>query len=514
MPGMRAEKGKRAMNKKKVLFYDTTFRDGSQSIWSMFMNCGIINAVAEEMDRAGYHYIEIPAHGVFFKMCVRFMKENPWDMMHLFREKLKRTNKIIPIQDSISLLEEPEPRSMVRLFYEATAKATGAQRFLYMSNTRNELDRNFPWVVPMAREIGLEFEPIICYYPSPRTTDTYYAQLTQRIVEEHKPDALWLKDAGGLLTVERLKTLLPAIQKEAKGLPIAIHTHGMSTNSGRVIVEAMELGIDVVHTCVPPLANGCSHVSIFNAMHNAKILGLEHGITDPEALKTAEERLRRIGKLENLPVGVPLEYDHGIYAHQVPGGVIENLRTQLAQLGIPDKLDEVLDEVVRIIADLGYPIMITPSSQFVVSQAAVNVSTGERYGTVLDCMIETALGVWGWEDAGVPWMDPNVKDKFLSHPNAKILEEKYKKRQELALEEGSVAKIRATYGMTHASDEDFLLYHIMKGDTEIKQIRKPYKSYYTGKEPLVMLLKELGKDHDISRLQMKKGNSFFEFRQK
>jgi oxaloacetate decarboxylase alpha subunit len=328
-----------------------------------------------------------------------------------------------------------------------------------------------------------------------------------------KPDALWLKDAGGLLSAERIKTLLPAIQKEAKGVPIDLHTHGMSTNQGRVVVEAMKLGVDCVHTCIPPLATGSSHVSIYNAMHNAKVLGIEHNITNVEAIEIVEERLNKIAKLENLPVGVPMEYDHGVYSHQIPGGVISNLKTQLGQLGIGHKLDEVLDEVVQIIADMGYPIMITPGSQFIVSQAAVNVSTGERYKEVLDCMIETALGVWGWEDAGVPWMDPNVKDKFLSHPNAKSIAAKYERKKEVEDDDISIEKLRASYGMTNASDEDFMLYEIMKGDTEIKHL-KPPKTYYTGKEPLVMLLKELGKDHDISRLQLQKGNSFFDFRQK
>jgi hypothetical protein len=128
-------------------------------------------------------------------------------------------------------------------------------------------------------------------------------------------------------------------------------------------------------------------------------------------------------------------------------------------------------------------------------------------------MIETALGVWGWEDAGVPWMDPNVKDKFLSHKNAKAIKKRYEKQLEIEAEEGSVEELRASYGMTDASDEDFLLYHVMKGDTDIKKIQSP-KSYYTGKEPLVLLLKELSKDKDVHHLQMQKGNSFFEFRQK
>jgi len=274
----------------------------------------------------------------------------------------------------------------------------------------------------------------------------------------------------------------------------------------------MKMGVDGVHTCVPPLATGSSHISIFNAMHNAKVLGIEHNITDAEALKVVEERLRRIAKIENLPVGAPLEYDHGVYSHQVPGGVISNLRSQLGQLGIAHKLDEVLEEVVRIIEDLGHPIMITPASQFIVSQAAVNVATGERYKEVLDCMIETALGVWGWEDAGVPWMKPEVKDRFLSHPNAKKLKEKYERKQAMEAEEGSISKLRASYGMTNAPDEDFMLYHIMRGDTEIKKI-KPPKSYYTGKEPLTLLLKELSKDRDISRLQLQKDKVFVDFRQ-
>jgi oxaloacetate decarboxylase (Na+ extruding) subunit alpha len=499
------------MSEKKVMFLDTTFRDGAQSIWAMNMRYGMYDAVAAEMDQAGYSYMELPMHAVYMKMAVRMFKEDPWKTMHVFKNKITRTKKMIGMTDVIDLLSETEPRSVIRMWYRLAANAVGATRTYSMANTRNELDRVFPWLVPMIRDREQEFMPAICYYPSPRSTDEYYGNLTKRIME-YKPDALMLKDAGGLLTVERIKTLLPAIKKEADGVPVELHTHGMSTFHGAVVVEAMKLGIDTVHTCVPPLASGSSHVSIFNAVHNSKVLGIKTNI-NVEPLKVVEERLTRIAKLENLPTGAPLEYDHGVYTHQVPGGVIANLRSQLGQLGIAHKIDEVLDEVVRIIKDLGYPIMITPASQFIVSQAAVNVATGERYKEVLDCMIETALGVWGWEDAGVPWMDPNVKDRFLSHPNAKRLAEKYARDQEEAAKESAVDELRAKYGMTHASDEEFMLYHIMRGDAEIKKIEPP-KTWYTGREPLVLLLKELSKDKDIRRLQMQKGNRFFEFQQK
>ncbi|MBE0597303.1 MAG: hypothetical protein IH614_08540 [Desulfuromonadales bacterium] len=497
---------------RKIMFSDVTLRDGAQSLWAMRMTHGMHDAVAAELDQAGYDSIEVPVNAVNFKFQARFLRENPWEITRVFKEKITRTKKTIMFLNCLDLLGESETRSMVKMYYGMAARNSGARRFTTLANTRNELDRYFPWLIPMAREMAMEIMPAICYYPSPRTTDAHYADLTRRIMA-YRPDALMLKDAGGLLTVERIRTLLPAIRKEARGVPVELHTHGMSTNQGRVVVEAMQLGVERIHTCVPPLASGSSHVSIFNAMHNAKVLGIPHNITDVDALRVVEERLTRIAKLENLPIGVPLEYDHGVYLHQIPGGVISNLRNQLGQLGIAHKLDEVLAEVVRIIEDLGHPIMITPASQFIVSQAAVNVATGERYKEVLDCMIETALGVWGWEDAGVPWMKPEVKDRFLNHPNTKSLAARYQRKQEIEAEEGNVDKLRASYGLTNATDEEFMLYHIMRGDSEIKKIGPP-KTYSTGAHPLTLLLKELSKDQDISRLQVQKGNSFFDFRRR
>ncbi len=499
------------MSKKKVMFTDMTLRDGSQSLWAMKMTYGMHSVVAAEIDQAGFDYIDLPVNAVNFKMSVRLMKEDPWQIAHQFKKLITKTKKMVPVLERIDLLGEAEPRAVVNKWYDLMAESTGSVRHYMMANSRNEIDRYFPWVVPAARARGMEFSPCICYYPSPRTTDEYYAKLTKRLVEEYQPEQLWLKDAGGLLSLDRIRTLLPAIQKEAKGTPIELHTHGMSTYQGLVVVEAMKMGIDGIHTCVPPLASGSSHISIFNAMHNAKTLGLEHNITDVGVLDVVEERLNRIAELEDLPIGRPLEYDHGVYLHQIPGGVISNLRAQLVQLGIGGKLDEVLAEVVQIIEDMGHPIMITPASQFIVSQAAVNVATGERYKVVLDSMIETALGVWGWEDAGVPWMDPNVRDRFLSQPNAKILEKKYERTQEIGEQEGSVDELRESYGLTNVTDEEFFLYHIMNGDAEIKKIEPP-KTYYTGKEPLALLLKELSKDKDISRLQLQKGNKFFDYR--
>ena len=199
-----------------------------------------------------------------------------------------------------------------------------------------------------------------------------------------------------------------------------MHSHGMSSNHEKNFVEAMKLGVRIFTTCVPPLAYGSSHPSIFNTIHNAHVLGLETNINE-EPLRVVEERLTSIAKQEGYPIGAVLPYDHAVYKYQIPGGVISNTVAQLKQLGIEDKLHEVLEDTAQIIVDLGHPIMITPHSQFIVSQAAINVATGERYGELLDYMIEFALGVWGYEESGVPYMDKNLKDRLLSHPNAKLL---------------------------------------------------------------------------------------------
>ena len=134
----------------------------------MFSTYGVHEAVSEQLDNAGYHCIEVVANAVNFKNQIRFFKENPWKSAHLFRKKITKTRKMLPILECLDIMGESETRSMVRLFYTLTSRAAGATRFNYMANTRNELDRYYPWVVPIARDLGMEFQPMICYYPPPQ----------------------------------------------------------------------------------------------------------------------------------------------------------------------------------------------------------------------------------------------------------------------------------------------------------------------------------------------------------
>ncbi len=505
------------MSDKLVRFHDTSFRDGPQSLWAMRMNYGMIDAIVSEMDQAGFSSIETGISLGTWIYWVRIQREDPVAAMELFEKKLQKTP--IMLAASLGMKIHPFlpacPVPLVRYFIETLAEYYKGKwrKSVLISNTCDELKNEFPKIVPLYQEAGIDIVPYVAYTVSPRHTDEYYADHIRKL-HPFKPAGICLKDVGGLLTVERARTLIPTFIREAKGIPVELHAHGMSGFNEAVAVEAMKLGIRKFQTCIPPLSNDSSHLNIFNVIHNAKVLGLETNINE-EPLRIASERLTRIAKLEGLPIGTPVLYDEQVYKHKVPGGVISNLKSQLEQLGIRHKLDEVLEEIPRITADLGHPVMITPHSQFIVSQAAVNIATGERYKEILDCMIEFALGVYGVEDAGVPYMDPNVKDKFLSHPNAKKIAEKWVRDQEESEKEVPVSEIKAKYGMQNASDEEFWFAFYQLTD-EIKQVRAagPPRTYYTGKAPLVMLFKELSRDKDISRLQMQKGNSFFDFRQK
>jgi oxaloacetate decarboxylase alpha subunit len=500
---------------KHIDFYDETLRDGVQSMWAMQLPHGIVDAVIDKIDEAGFRAFTFGIHAPFLQMAVRD-GENPWETLRLVKKKVKKTPvSTMCLACQLGLDKPFDPPAIWKLFTRKLAEITGQRSAAFMSNPMDEVKR-FPEWIPFLKELGIETYPAICYYPSPRTNDEYFVNITKEVLK-FKPDRIFLKDAGGLLTPEVVKTLLPAMMKEAhaQGVPVGIHTHCVSTNAGRVMVEAMKMGVDEIHSCTPPLANDTSHTSIFALINNARLLGLTHNI-NVEPLKEFEERLTMIAKQENLPIGAPIEYDHGVYLHQVPGGVRGTLKNHLGQLGIAHRLDEVLEEVVQVREDLGSPIMITPFSQFVVSQAAVNVALGERYKEILDSLIEMALGVWGIEDSGFRYIEPNLKDKILSHPNAEKITQKWERDKEEYDADKPIEFYKAQYGMTNASDEDFLLVYVMKGDEEIKKMRAAGtpRSFYTGKEPLPLLLNALSKENDISRLQLRKGNSFFEFRHK
>jgi len=228
-------------------------------------------------------------------------------------------------------------------------------------------------------------------------------------------DVIQLEGASGVLTPERTRTLIPAVQQESKGIPVEFHAHCNIGLAAQCYVEAAKLGIKTLHTAVSPLANETSLPSIENTMSNARCLGYSPTLNE-EALKTVSEHFRKIAQEKGLRIGVPLEYDIHAFNHQLPGGMMGTLRNQLADLKQEDRLEELLREISRVRQEFGHPVMATPYSQIVGAQALFNVTSGGRYKVVPDEAIMYMLGIYGEPDGPV---DENVKDKILGSPKAK-----------------------------------------------------------------------------------------------
>ena len=480
-----------------VQFIDTTLRDGHQSLWAFGMRTGMMEAVAADLDRAGFKAIEVPILGIFIKKCIRDLKEDYWALARLLARKMPNTTKIGLGGAFILPFELATPRSVIELYYRHMAEIGVVNRMQVTCNTLDQVKRSLPWIVPLLRNLGLEVVLALSYTISPRHTDEYYAKKTREILQ-FKPNAIYLKDQGGLLTVDRARTLLPAIMQSAGDVPLEVHSHCTTGQAELVYLEAMKLGIPTVHTAVPPLANGPSQPSVLSVAHNARVLGYSVSV-DEDLLRSVAERLTAFAKQDGLPIGAPLEHDAAQYVHQVPGGVISNLKYQLAELRIQDRLDEVLDETVQVRKDLGYPIMITPLSQYVVTQAAINVAMGERYKLIIDEVILHALGTYG-EDSGFTCMDANLRDKILSMQRAAEL--KVRPNLDVPLNE-----VREKLGGPSLSDDELLLRYVMKGDQEIKAMRAagPPRQYHATL-PLANLITELNKHPRIRYVRVQRSN--------
>jgi oxaloacetate decarboxylase alpha subunit len=202
-----------------------------------------------------------------------------------------------------------------------------------------------------------------------------------------------------------------------------------------------------LNSALPPLANASSNPSLFNLAGNLRAMNYEPVIDEPK-LCAVSQHFERVARREKFPIGVPLEYDASQVTHQVPGGMISNFRYQLGRAGMEQRLPEVLEEIARVRADLGYPIMVTPYSQFVGVQAAMNVIVGERYREVSDEVIQYALGLWGEDEASA--MGPDVKDRIVSRPRAKEL-------ANWTPPDLSLRQVREQLGGPGVSDDELLL---------------------------------------------------------
>jgi oxaloacetate decarboxylase alpha subunit len=337
----------------EIRFVDTTVRDGSQSLWAIGMRTDMILPIAQRLDDAGFDAIEIMATS-FEKKLIRDLHEDPWERLVEVRKRVTKT-PLRMIRGRQLAAFQITPDAMEDLWYERmAAMGIGQIRLSDSSNTPDGWKKN----MVRARKVGIDVIINLIFSLSEKHSDEYYAERA-REAAKLRPHRICLKDPGALLTPERVKTLAPVVLAHAGGIPVEFHTH-CNTGLGLLCtLEAIRCGIHIVNTAIPPLAESSSNPSLFDVVRNAKAMGYAPKI-DEGLLRPVEDHFREIAQRESFPIGSPAAYNIQHYQHQVPGGMISNLRFQLGTAGLSDKLDAVLEEIARVRIDFGYPIMVRP----------------------------------------------------------------------------------------------------------------------------------------------------------
>ncbi|MGA2518914.1 MAG: pyruvate carboxylase subunit B [Thermodesulfobacteriota bacterium] len=440
----------------KIEFVDQTLRDGQQSLWGYMMRTDHMIPIAEVMDRVGYRAIATVGSQAF-TVQVRKLNEDPWERIRVLSKLITRTPLRGSYQiDSLSSFDLSTPRDIITLWIKRSV--TNGIKSFWVCDYQYNMEK-FIYFARIAKAQGTEVVPVLAFTSSPVHSNEHWARKTRRLVEAKDCiDGIMIEDPAGIIRPEDIRKLVLTVQKNCEGIPLEFHSHCNSGLAPLCYLEAIQLGITTVHTAVGPLANGTSVPAIETILKNARRLGFSSDL-DEDALAAVSAHFRKIAEKEGLPIGVPMEYDLFHFEHQLPGGMMTNLTRQLREVGIEHRLDEILEEIILVRKEFGYPVMGTPYSQIVGAQAVENVVSGERYKNITDEAIKYVLGYYG--EPVVP-VDQNVMDRVMSLPRTKEFldwkPEGYEK---------SVEELRREIG-PELSDDELLLRILIPG--------KPLKS--------------------------------------
>ena len=398
-----------------IKLVDVSFRDGNQSLWGATgLNTAQMLSIAPVMASTGFRAIDFTS-STHMGITVRNFREDPWQCIRLMRQAIPHTPLQFIGTGFRFISWETAGPDFMRLVYRRLM-ANGISRFIVL-DPMHDMDALLRVARIIHEEGDAEIMAALTYTLSEVHDDDFYAAIAAQVAKSPDVDVVYLKDPSGLLTPDRARTLIPAIQKVMNGKPLELHSHCTISLAPLTYMLAADLGIDCLHTAAGPLGNGTSLPSAIRTVANLREAGHTVDIDD-EALGQVCDYFERLADAEGLPRGAPREYDAAFLRHQIPGGVMTTLKRQLAELDLENRLPEVIDEVEQVRAELGYPIMVTPFPQIVCAQAFANVIAGDRYEQIPDQVIRYALSRFGRPTAD---MDANVKDRILSQPRAKSI---------------------------------------------------------------------------------------------
>ena len=474
---------------RKVNLIETTLRDGQQSLWATRMTTPMILPILPVMDRVGFDAIECMGTAVM-DSSVRYLKENPWQRLRLIRERVKHTPlQMISICLGFSVGKALFPDDMLELFFLRCA-AAGIDRFFLMDGL-NDI-RNFEVPIRAVHKAGAKVLASVVYSISPVHTDEHFVDKTRELVELGA-DILVLKDPNGILTPERVRTLLPAMKAVCAGRPIYCHSHCMTGLGPATNLEAVAQGADVIWTASRALANGSSLPATSSMLRDLKRAGYDIDL-DQQGVQQIEDHFFAVAKRHRMPIGKPMEYDPSFYEHQMPGGMISNFRSQMAQLGLEHRIDEVFAEIPSVRKDLGWALMVTPFSQVIGTQAALNVLYG-RYKVTLNEVDRLVLGNYGLTPAPV---NQDLLDQVCRRTGMKPITERPGLNVEPVIE-----RFHRESG-PFASDEEMLLEYLFMPE-HLRALRAagpmPIEdSVSTG--PLADLVREVARRKDVTHFHL------------
>ena len=422
---------------------ELVLRDGHQSLIATRMRLDDMLPICEKLDKVGFWSLEAWG-GATFDACVRFLREDPWERLRKLRQVLPNTRLQMLLRGQNLLGYRHYADDVVRSFV-AKAADNGIDVFRVF-DALNDF-RNMEVCLHAIKDAGKHAQGAISYTTSPVHDLTGFVELAKRFADAGC-GSVAIKDMAGIMTPSACFELVSRLKAEV-GLPVAVHSHYTSGLAGMCMLRAAEAGADIIDTAISPFAEGASHPATETMCAALQGTPRDPGL-DPAQLESIADYFRVVRRKYWQFESAFTNVDPRVLKHHVPGGMISNLTNQLKEQGALDKIDEVLEEIPRVRADLGYPPLVTPTSQIVGTQAVFNVvGGGKRYQTVTKEIKNLLRGLYGATPGPV---NEEVRQEAIGD------EEVITCRPADLLGGSELDKIRGEIGSLATSDEDILTY--------------------------------------------------------
>jgi len=393
-----------AAKKPRVRITDTTLRDAHQSLWATRMRTDDILAIADEVDGAGYYSLECWG-GATFDVCLRFLRENPWERLRQLKSVCKRTPLQMLLRGQNILGYKNYPDDVLERFI-ALACENGMDIFRIFDALNDT--RNLEKAIQSVKKYGGHAQGTICYTYSPVHTVEKFVAIAKEQVSMGI-DTLCVKDMAGILSPAAATALVSALVKSVK-VPVQIHSHMTSGMAVAMYLSAVKAGAGAIDTAVSTMSGFSSQPPTETLVAILEGEGYDTGLNHALVAK-ANAHFKALKKVREPSSGAMESVDADVLEHHIPGGMISNLRSQLQQQGALDRLPEVLEELPQTRKDMGYPPLVTPTSQIVGVQAVLNVLAGKRYEMVTQETRDYVKGLYGRSPAPI---DPKLSKSILN----------------------------------------------------------------------------------------------------